>query len=61
MAPVAFSFTTAPTQAGSSPGPDVGRHSSMIGSTASVPCNTVAPALPARSLTMPSRSCRVMT
>ncbi len=45
----------------SPPGSIEAPRSSSIGSIASVPCHTVAPALTARSRTMASRSWRVMT
>ena len=67
-APEAFSLTTAPTHDGRPAGPEApipsrrpGAGSARTGSTASVPCHTVAPALTARSLTRASRSWRVIT
>ena len=50
-APGSLAFTVAPRT----------RPPSVIGSSASVPSHTVAPALPARSATSASRSLRVMT
>ncbi len=61
VVPVDFSVTTAPTQEGKAvpSGPWAGADPSRMGSRASVPCQTEAPALTARSFTMASRSWRV--